>query len=229
MVEVDCSRFGAPTYRFHNENIPYTSAELLAAQASGVLAPKTIKFQGEEYGGRPFGIGGIEQTSSGQAGKVTLTVSNMDAQISAIIQAYSGIRQAKVNIYVTLRSLMSEDGTTIEDGDFRKLTYFVDRPKTCDYEKAVFELSSPYDMDGIYIPARISQSVCYWAVRGWYRSGTGCTYNGTNYFDKDGNPVTDPSLDVCPGLVSSCKLRFGANEQLDFGGAAAASLQAKNR
>ena len=48
-------------------------------------------------------------------------------------------------------------------------------------------------------------------------------------FDKDNKPVTDPSLDFCAGTVNACKLRFGADQELDFGGAAVASLLRKNQ
>ena len=94
-----------------------------------------------------------------------------------------------------------------------------------DPQKATFELTSVFDMDGLMIPARQTQTVCYWAQRGWYKTGKGCSYNGQNgYFDKYGNKVDDPSQDVCGGLVSSCRLRFG-NEALDFGGCATATLK----
>ena len=48
-------------------------------------------------------------------------------------------------------------------------------------------------------------------------------------FDKDNNPVTDPSKDYCAGTVTACKLRFGPENELDFGGAAVASLLRKNQ
>lgn len=227
LIEVDGSKFSAPTYRFHGENISYTPEEIMMAQSTGQPLPaKTITFRGEEYGARPFGIQGINMTSDGKANKVTLVVSNVDQNISALIRTYNGLVQAKVTIWITLRDNINEDGT-IADGDYRKLVYFIERPKQVDYNTASFELTSPMDMDGIYIPARLVQSVCYWAQRGLYRSGNGCNYMGTRYFDKDNVPVTDPSQDFCAGTVTACKLRFGANNQLDFGGCAAASLQAK--
>jgi phage-related protein len=48
-----------------------------------------------------------------------------------------------------------------------------------------------------WIPTRQITSLCEWALRGQYRSGDGCTYNGTAYFDAKGNAVADPALDVC--------------------------------
>ena len=227
LIQVDGTSFGSLVYNFHNENISYTPEEIMLAQMNGEPLPeKTITFRGEEYGPRPFGISGINMTSDGKANKVTLTVSNVDQRISALIRTYNGLVKAKVTIWITTRDNINEDGS-IADGDYRRFVYFIERPKQVDYKTASFELSSPMDMDGIYIPARLVQSVCYFASRGWYRSGNGCAYAGNRYFNKDDEPVSDPSLDFCAGTVNSCKLRFGENNQLDFGGCAAASLQAK--
>lgn len=228
LIEVDGSKFGAQVYRFHGENISFTPEEILAATNGGELKPKTIKFQGNEYGARPFGIGGIEFNGNGKAGKPTLTLSNADSQVSALIRSYNGMMQARVNIWITQRDLLDENGN-VNPGDFRKLTYYIERPNFVDPRVARFEMTSPYDMDGIMIPPRITQSTCFWAQRGWYRSGRGCDYNGSRMFDKDNNPVIDPSQDVCAGTVTACKLRVGADGELPFGGCAVASLMRKNQ
>lgn len=227
LVEVDGTRFGAQIYRFHNENIQYTPEELMQARQTGTLPPKEITFQGETYGARPFGITGIGFTSNGKAEKPQLTVSNLDSQVSAMIRNYNGMMQAKVTIWITSSDMMDGNGN-VAAGAYRKLVYYIERPSFCNQTIARFDLTSPYDMDGIMIPSRISQSVCYWAQRGWYRSGKGCGYNGANKFDKDNNPVTDPSQDFCAGTVTACKLRFGNTAELDFGGCATASLLRKN-
>ena len=229
LIEVDGSKFGAQVYRFHGENIAFTPEEILAAtQPGGSLKPKTIMFQGNEYGARPFGISGINFNGNGKAGKVQLTLSNIDSQVSALIRSYNGMMQARVTIWITQKDLLDENGN-VASGDFRKLVYFIESPNFVDNSIARFELTSPYDMDGIMIPARITQSVCYWAQRGWYRSGRGCGYNGNRYFDKDNNQVSDPSQDVCAGTATACKLRFGDDQELDFGGCAVASLDRRNQ
>lgn len=231
LIEVDAtaSRIGGQVYRFHGENMPFTSAEILKAVQTGTLPDKTIKFQGNTYGARPFGITGISFTGDGQATKPQLILSNMDQQVSALIRSYNGLMQAKVNIWVFQKDAMDANGV-VKDTAFRKLVYYVERPNYVDPSLAKFDLTSPYDMDGIMIPPRVTQPVCYWAQRGWYKSGKGCTYNGQNgYYDKDNVKVTDPSKDSCAGTVAACKLRFGQLNELDFGGCAAASLQRKNQ
>lgn len=93
-----------------------------------------------------------------------------------------------------------------------------------DDEVVTWSLSSPADLQNLVIPTRQITSMCEWALRGQYRSGDGCTYNGTAYFDAKGNSVADPALDVCGGCLSDCRKRFGAGLAepntaiLDFGG-----------
>lgn len=227
LVEIDGTKFGAQVYRFHAENIRFTPDELMEAQSTGVFPDKSIKFNGNSYGARPFGISDISFESNGKAGKPKLTVSNADSQVSALIRSYNGLMQAKVTIWIIAADLMNPDGT-INEGATRKMVYYIERPNMVNNKFAQFELTSPYDMDGLMIPAKTVQSVCYWAQRGWYRSGKGCAYNGQNgYFDKDNNPVQDPSLDYCAGTTKACKIRYGENNALDFGGCAVASLQRK--
>lgn len=224
LVEVDATKFGGQVYRFHNENIAYSTEELLKAISDG-LQVKNITFMGEEFGPRPFGLSGITMSTDGKVDKPKLIISNIDAKASALIRAYHGLMQAKVTIWIIVRDLLNDDGT-VDDGDYRKLVFYIERPDSVDQQKASFEMTSPFDMDGIMVPARLTQTVCYWAQRGWYKSGIGCMYNGSNgYYDKDGNKVDDPASDSCPGLVSSCKLRY-KDEPLDFGGCATATTKA---
>lgn len=228
LIEIDGTRFGAQVYRIHNENIQYTPEELMQARETGVLPPKEIIFRGEAYGARPFGITGISFSSDGKADKPQLTLSNLDSQVSAMIRAYNGMMQAKVTIWITAAEFLGANGA-VQDGAYRKLVYYIERPNFCNQSVARFDLTSPYDMDGIMIPPRISQAVCFWAQRGWYRSGKGCGYNGAAMFDKDNNPVSDPSQDFCAGTATACKLRFGENNELDYGGCAVASIQRRSR
>ncbi|MCJ4442148.1 phage minor tail protein L, partial [Klebsiella pneumoniae] len=51
-----------------------------------------------------------------------------------------------------------------------------------------------------------------------------CDYAGTRYFDRNNQPVDDPSQDVCNGTLTACKLRHGENSELPFGGFPGTSL-----
>jgi lambda family phage minor tail protein L len=77
--------------------------------------------------------------------------------------------------------------------------WYIDGKNTETSEAIEFRLTSPMDLQGLMIPTRQLHSLCSWCIRGKYRSGDGCDYAGTNYFDKNNNPVADPSLDQCNG------------------------------
>lgn len=218
LIEVDCTEFGGDILRFHNYNVPYTQAELLAAQSSGTeLPPKKIVWQGEEYSCWPYGIEGIEMDGTGSANSPTLAVSNLDETISALCLTYQDLAQAKVTIHTTFQHYLDGQPDADPTQEFVQIWY-IDYKQSENNEQVVWNLANPADVGGKLIPARQIQPICYWMLQGQYR-GTDCGYTGTNYFDVDGNPVSDPNLDVCNGLASTgCKVRFGADQPLGFGG-----------
>jgi lambda family phage minor tail protein L len=210
--------------RFHNYNVAHTQAELLAAQAAGTeLQPKSITWQGEDYYCWPYAIDGIELDGTGSAPTPSLTVANVDSSISAMCLALQDLLQAKVTIHTTFQHYLDGEPEADPEQEFVQVWY-IDSKQSEDNQSVQWALSNPADVQGKLIPARQIHSICYWMLQGRYR-GADCGYTGTNYFDGDGNVVTDPSQDVCSGLVSTgCKPRFGAEAPLPFGGFSASSL-----
>lgn len=194
------------------------------------LPAKSIWWQGNEYSAWPVQIEGIEASTSGSGAQPKLTVANLDGSITALCLAYDDMLQAVVTIHDTLAQYLDArnfaGGNATADATQEKLQVFYIDSKSMETNISVeFTLSSPMDLQGLMIPTRQLHSLCTWCIRGKYRSGDGCDYAGTNYFDKHGNPVSDPSLDVCNGTLNTgCKLRFGANNELPFGGFPGTSL-----
>lgn len=194
------------------------------------LPAKSIWWQGNEYSAWPVQIEGIEASTSGSGAQPKLTVANLDGSITALCLAYDDMLQAVVTIHDTLAQYLDArnfaGGNATADATQEKLQVFYIDSKSMETNISVeFTLSSPMDLQGLMIPTRQLHSLCTWCIRGKYRSGDGCDYAGTNYFDKHGNPVSDPSLDVCNGTLNTgCKPRFGANNELPFGGFPGTSL-----
>jgi lambda family phage minor tail protein L len=70
LIEVDGSAFGAGILRFHNETIPHTEAEIIAAGGDeSKLEPKSVWWQGQEYGAWPYELTGISVSSDGQSSR----------------------------------------------------------------------------------------------------------------------------------------------------------------
>lgn len=194
------------------------------------LPAKSIWWQGNEYSAWPVQIEGIEASTSGSGAQPKLTVANLDGSITALCLAYDDMLQAVVTIHDTLAQYLDArnfaGGNATADATQEKLQVFYIDSKSMETNISVeFTLSSPMDLQGLMIPTRQLHSLCTWCIRGKYRSGDGCDYAGTNYFDKHGNPVSDPSLDVCNGTLNTgCKPRFGPNNELSFGGFPGTSL-----
>lgn len=232
LIEVDGSAFGvADVLRFHSHNIPHSEAEILAAGGDESQIPaKSIWWQGNEYSAWPYEIDGVEASTTGSSASPKLSVANIDASITALCLAYDDMLQAKVTIRDTLAQYLDAvnfpDGNPAADPTQEKFQVWYIDAKTSETNEIIeFALSSPMDLQGLMIPTRQLHSMCTWCIRGKYRSGDGCDYAGTKYFDRHGNPVDDPSLDECSGLLSTgCKLRFGENEELPFGGFPGTSL-----
>lgn len=229
LFEVDGSKFNADILRFHAHTIPHTPEEIAAAGGDESKLPaKSIWWQGNEYAAWPVEIEGIE-TSTDSTAQPKLSVANLNGSITALCLAYDDMLQAVVTIHDTLAQYLDAknfpDGNPTADATQEKLQVFYIDSKSQETNQAVeFTLTSPMDLQGLMIPTRQLHSLCTWCIRGKYRSGDGCDYTGTLYFDKFNRPVDDPSLDQCSGNLTGCKLRFGYNGELPFGGFPGTSL-----
>lgn len=231
LFSVDGTAFGTgEVLRFHSHNVPHTEAEIVAAGGDeSKLAAKSIWWQGQEYKAWPCQIEGIEASTSGSSAQPKLSVANLDGSITALCLAYDDLLQAKVTIHDTLAQYLDvrnfPGGNPTADATQEKLQVWYIDAKTSETNEVVeFALSSPMDLQGLMIPTRQLHSLCTWCIRNKYRTGDGCDYAGTRYFDKNNNPVDDPSRDECNGTLTACKLRFGEGNELPFGGFPGTSL-----
>jgi len=231
LYEVDGTTFGTgEVLRFHSYSLAHTEAEIAAAGVNeNKLPAKSIWWQGEEYKAWPCKIEGIEASTSGSSAQPKLSVANLDSSITALCLAYDDMLQAKVTIHDTLGKYLDAKnfagGNPSADPTQEKLkVFYIDAKSSETNEMVEFTLASPMDLQGLLIPTRQLHSLCTWCIRNKYRTGDGCDYAGTRYFDKNNNPVSDPSLDECNGTLTACKLRFGENNELSFGGFPGTSL-----
>lgn len=180
-------------------------------------------WQGNEYKAWPYELTGVESSTDGTVLTPKLTVGNLDNSITSLCLAFDDLLQAKVIIHTTLKKYLDaknfKEGNPQADPTQGQTNVFYINGKSGENNSTVeFILSTPMDLQGLKIPAKQMHSTCYWCLRGWYRSGNGCTYGGRKCFDKNNQPVDGPSKDECPGTVKACKLRFGENNEIPFGG-----------
>lgn len=223
LIEIDCTEFNGDFLRFHNYEVPHTELELRNAQTNGTpLPPKSIMWQGQEYHCWPYVIEGLEMDSTTTSPTPTLTVANIDGVISALCLELQNLFKAKVTVRTTFQQYLDGEAEADVLQEFTQIWY-VSRKSSENSTSVSFDLSSPADLTGRQIPVRQIHSVCQWALDNQYR-GPDCGYTGTKYFDKDGNVVVNPAQDVCGGLIADCKKRFGAENELSFGGFIGSSM-----
>lgn len=231
LVQIDGRAFGADVYRFHYSPNFHTEAEVAAAGGdASKLGPKAVMFGGLGYSFWPFSVTDVA-LSTDQDAEPKLNLMNLDSFISVLCLNFDDMLDAEVTIIDTYTAYL--DGRPEADPtQCHKQTFYIGRKESDDSEIVSFTLTNPADVDGMQAPARQILTICTWQLNGWYRSGNGCRYNGTAYFDEKGNPVSNPSQDKCGGCLSDCQKRFGAGLSdpraavLDFGGFPAASMLA---
>lgn len=116
---------------------------------------------------------------------------------------------------------LAADGVNWADGNnpygtTRELNHRVDRwVLTRRLDESEDEISFNASDEQSFWDVRVRPDIggkCYHKYR-----GKDCGYTGTNYFDKDGNPVDDAKDDVCGLSIKDCELRFPTGP-LPFGG-----------
>lgn len=113
--------------------------------------------------------------------------------------------------------------------EFPSGKYILDRVSSENNLLVEFELSSPFDVQGVKIPNRyVIGKYCPWDYRG--AAGTtdsiksGCTWNGGGFTIDNVQTTANSATDVCAKTVQACKRRFhdGVNADSDiplpFGG-----------
>lgn len=190
-----------------------------------------VVWRGETYVRYPVEASGFELKAGGTLPRPRIRVANVTGLLSALVHANDDLVGARVTRKRTL--LKYVDAVNFPGGvnpsadpnaGFRDEIYFVDRKAAETAVMIEFELAAAIDMQGVQLPRRqFIQNVCAWLAIGGYR-GPYCGYTGGPVADQNDSPVADLALDRCGGRLTSCKLRFGQNSELPFGGFPTAGL-----
>lgn len=213
LFELDATEIAGDTLRFHG----YTQ-----------VGP--IWWQGNEYSPWPIQAEGFARTGDGRQPTPTLSVGNIDGSIGALCLYLDDMVGAKVLRRRTLGRFL--DAANFPDGneeadpaeELPTEVWYIEQKTSETNEIVQFELASALDFNGVQLPRRqIVANVCMWLSIGGYR-GPQCGYTGGLMFDRDDNPVSDPTRDKCSGRLTSCKARHGAENPLPYGSFPAADL-----
>lgn len=180
---------------------------------------KNLIWQSNVYEPFPIKSEGFEISGNGTSNRPKMTVSNVFGMITNLSAQYDDLIGGKV---VRRRVLVDYlDAVNFKNGNPNAdptqeivSNYYIERMVSLNSLLATFELALPCESDGSLIPARIiTADNCAWV----YRS-VECSYTGGAVADEFDNPTSDITKDKCSRCLKGCKLRFGSNSILPFGG-----------
>lgn len=203
--ECDLTAIGDSVYHFH-----FGTNELT----------QPVVWQGITYTPWAGTSTGFDYSTNGQLPRPKLTLANVVGSITALLLATQDMTGGKITRRQTMAKFLDAvnfaagNPTADPDAHFPDQVWFVDRKAGEDRNAVELELTAAFDVTGVRLPRRqIIQNICPWRYR-----GAECGYTGTNYFKADDTAVGSSALDVCGKRLSSCKLRFGENAELPYGG-----------
>lgn len=193
---------------------------------------RDIIWQGQVYSPIAIQSDGLELRGDGKASTPSLvlanTINGTNGAVSALCLHFNDFAGAKLTVITTLAKYLDAanfvNGNPLAANEYKQQIWFVEQKTSENHNQVSFELSNPVDFEGAKIPCREITNYCHWAVCGRYR-GEECGYMGANYYTASGQSTSNPNLDRCGGRLSDCRLRFGDNDPLPFGGFPASSLQ----
>ena len=174
-----------------------------------------VQFGGKAYLPISCEIETIEYTSEGQQPEPTLSVADQDGIITDLILLYNNMEGASIKVIRTqvryLDGQPQADPTAIlTEADF----LIARREQHAPRELVRFALANPIEVDGARLPGRVCLRTCVWI----YRDPDTCGYAGATRFTIDNRRTLVEAEDRCGKSIAACRLRFGNNAVLPFGG-----------
>jgi|TARA_B100000085_G_scaffold265797_1_gene273866 lambda family phage minor tail protein L len=214
-------------FELHYDNTLHGSTDILRWHAgSNADVTGNITWDGNDYVRLPVQAEGFEYTNGGTLPRPTLSVANLDGAVTALLLGVNlttpgnDLTGAKVKRIRTLKKFLDGEAAADPYATFPVEEWFIDRKATESRDVVSFELASKFDLSNKQLPNRqVVANICQWQ----YRSSE-CSYTGSDYFDVNNNSVTTLAQDACGKRLSSCKKRFGENNQLPFGSFPGAGL-----
>lgn len=212
LLEIDAALVGGPIYRVVN-------------QISRVQQP--IVWQGNTYSPMPIEASGFEVQSDGPMPRPRLVIGNVLGLVGVVVRQYQRLDGCKVTRKRTLSRYLDAvnfpgaiNASADPTAHYPDEVWYFDRIVARDKTRVEWELASPLDLPGLSLPrCQIQARTCAWKYR-----GSECGYTGGAVATAQDVPTANMALDRCSHLLSGCKLRFGANAELPFGGFPGAGL-----
>ncbi|WP_449236043.1 phage minor tail protein L [Aggregatibacter kilianii] len=203
----------------HSASNPAQKGELLRFHNGVNQGHQNVFWQGNEYQAYPISADGFELSGQGPSNRPTLTISNMYGIVTALAEDFGQGLGAKVTRRLVYAQFLDAKnfagGNTKADPTQESISYYIiEQLKSLTDDVATFELALPAETDNARIPIlMITSDTCIWR----YRSAE-CGYTGPPVADEFDKPTTDAKKDKCSHCLRGCKLRWGNDTALPFGG-----------
>lgn len=181
-----------------------------------------VIWKGNVYQARAIEAKGFHRDAQGRIPRPKVTMSNVAGIVTELIKSLggdvTGVRFTRRRTLIKFLDAANFVGNVNPDADptqeFPQETWVVDRKSLETKQVIEFELSSPFDRPGSFLPARqIIPNCCNWVYR-----KEGCGYTGGPVADEKDVPTSDPDKDKCSHSLVGCKLRYGEDGVLPYGG-----------
>lgn len=174
-----------------------------------------VQFAKKAYNPIPCEVEMIEYTSEGQQPEPKLIVGDPDGIISSLISLYNNMEGASINIIRTQSRYLDGKSTADPTAILAEASFIISRRENHTPRDMIsFVLTNPIEVDGAKLPGRICLRTCVWV----YRDPDTCGYTGNVRYTLSNQRTLDPKLDKCSKSLVGCRLRFGENATLPFGG-----------
>lgn len=175
---------------------------------------RTVKFGGNSYLPLPCKTDGFEIRNEGVPPNPTITIANIGLEITGLINAYDDLLGCRLIRRRVLARHLDDGSSPDVDSRWPDEVWYVQQKKSESKLSVTFELSTPFDLDGVTLPRRRAlRYSCPWV----YRSAE-CGYSGGPVADVKDVPTSNISDDKCGKRVKSCQMRFGGSSDLPYGG-----------
>jgi lambda family phage minor tail protein L len=178
-----------------------------------------VTFEGQSYQAIGCESEGFDLIGQGPIPTPQLTVSNIGRVISDLLYNCKTNPNYRLEGSTVLRRVTQRqflDGQPNANAAIKELPqqqYIIEQVQEETYLAVKFRLGSPFDVEGVTLPARPLLRSCSWR----YRSAE-CGWTG-GMFTLNNQPTTNPALDQCAKSLAACECRFGSYAELNFGGA----------
>lgn len=191
--------------------------------ANAAHSDTAITFDNDTYTPIAIEVEGFEWNGRGAIPTPTIRIFPSDG-IKAAMLAYGDFIGGKLTRIKTFSRFLDGQPDANPEERFPDEIYFFEQKTAFNKNVVEWSLSSVLDQEGVIIPkVPFLKDICQQKYRRW--NGTsfdyvstadgGCPYNGTSYYDVDGNVVA-MAADKCGKRLSECKRRFGDTAVLPF-------------